>query len=156
MIEIYISIILLVIFFFELYSLDLFHKEDKTIEHSLKNKNSIIIIGLNGFRQNRILLDDIELSPLYSLEKINDYMINIKDGFDINQPLIDFEDIFQEEKDIFVSNETNTEKKIILKSINSEINNNIFIERENISNKDCIEYGLSEDNQDYIICTKYE
>ena len=156
MIEIYISIILLVIFFFELYSLDLFHKEDKTIEHSLKNKNSIIIIGLNGFRQNRILLDDIELSPLYSQEKINDYMINIKDGFDINQPLIDFEDIFQEEKDIFVSNETNTEKKIILKSINSEINNNIFIERENISNKDCIEYGLSEDNQDYIICTKYE
>ena len=156
MIEIYISIILLVIFFFELYSLDLFHKEDKTIEHSLKNKNSIIIIGLNGFRQNRILLDDIELSPLYSLEKINDYMINIKDGFDINQPLIDVEDIFQEEKDIFVSNETNTEKKIILKSINSEINNNIFIERENISNKDCIEYGLSEDNQDYIICTKYE
>lgn len=156
MIEIYISIILFVIFFFELYSLDLFHKEDKTIEHSLKNKNSIIIIGLNGFRQNRILLDDIELSPLYSLEKINDYMINIKLGFDINQPLIDVEDIFQEEKDIFVSNETNTEKKIILKSINSEINNNIFIERENISNKDCIEYGLSEDNQDYIICTKYE
>ena len=156
MIEIYISIILFVIFFFKLYSLDLFHKEDKTIEHSLKNKNSIIIIGLNGFRQNRILLYDIELSPLYSLEKINDYMINIKDGFDINQPLIDFEDIFQEEKDIFVSNETNTEKKIILKSINSEINNNIFIERENISNKDCIEYGLSEDNQDYIICTKYE
>ena len=156
MIEIYISIILLVIFFFELYSSDLFHKEDKTIEHSLKNKNSIIIIGLNGFRQNRILLDDIELSPLYGMEKINDYMINIKDGFDINQPLIDVEDIFQEEKDIFVSNETNTEKKIILKSINSEINNNIFIERENISNKDCIEYGLSEDNQDYIICTKYE
>ena len=156
MIEIYISIILFVIFFFELYSLDLFHKEDKTIEHSLKNKNSIIIIGLNGFRQNRILLDDIELSPLYSLEKINEYMINIKLGFDINQPLIDVEDIFQEEKDIFVSNETNTEKKIILKSINSEINNNIFIERENISNKDCIEYGLSEDNQDYIICTKYE
>ena len=156
MIEIYISIILFVIFFFELYSLDLFHKEDKTIEHSLKNKNSIIIIGLNGFRQNRILLDDIELSPLYSLEKINDYMINIKLGFDINQPLIDVEDIFQEEKDIFVSNETNTEKKIILKSINSEINNDIFIERENISNKDCIEYGLSEDNQDYIICTKYE
>ena len=112
MIEIYISIILFVIFFFELYSLDLFHKEDKTIEHSLKNKNSIIIIGLNGFRQNRILLDDIELSPLYGMEKINDYMINIKDGFDINQPLIDVEDIFQEEKDIFVSNETNTEKKL--------------------------------------------
>ena len=156
MIEIYIAIILFIIFIFELYSLDIYNKEDIPIKYSLDDKKAIIIIPLNGFRKNLLLLDDIELSPFYSIEKINNYMMNIKDKFDINQTLIDFEDIFQEEKDIYVYNETNIEKKYFLESINNEITNDIFIEKENISNKDCIEYGLSEDNQDYIVCTKYE
>ena len=156
MIEIYIAIILFIIFIFELYSLDIYNKEDIPIKYSLDDKKAIIIIPLNGFRKNLLLLDDIELSPFYSIEKINNYMMNIKDKFDINQTLIDFEDIFQEEKDIYVYNETNIEKKYFLESINNEITNDILIEKENISNKDCIEYGLSEDNQDYIVCTKYE
>ena len=156
MIEIYIAIILFIIFIFELYSLDIYNKEDIPIKYSLDDKKAIIIIPLNGFRKNLIVLDDIELSPFYSIEKINNYMMNIKDKFDINQTLIDFEDIFQEEKNIYVDNETNKEKKFVLESINNEITNDIFIEKENISNKDCIEYGLSEDNQDYIVCTKYE
>ena len=156
MIEIYIAIILFIIFIFELYSLDIYNKEDIPIKYSLDDKKAIIIIPLNGFRKNLLLLDDIELSPFYSIEKINNYMMNIKDKFDINQTLIDFEDIFQEEKDIYVYNEANIEKKHFLESINNEITNDILIEKENISNKDCIEYGLSEDNQDYIVCTKYE
>ena len=165
MFEIYIAIILFIIFIFEIFSIDIFNNKEDPIE----NKKTIIIIPLSGFGENPIILDefldDLELSPFYSVEKINNYMMNNRDIYiskknekrheniedeinDINKPLADFENIFQEENDIYIYNATNNEKKNILKSVKNENNSEII--------KDCVEYGLLEDNQDYIVCTRYE
>ena len=165
MFEIYIAIILFIIFIFEIFSIDIFNNKEDPIE----NKKTIIIIPLSGFGENPIILDefldDLELSPFYSIEKINNYMMNNRDIYiskknekrheniedeinDINKPLADFENIFQEENDIYIYNATNNEKNNILKSVKNENNSEII--------KDCVEYGLLEDNQDYIVCTRYE
>ena len=141
---VYLSLSRTLIFIIELFYLGLFNNEDKSIKYSLDNKKEIVIISLNDLREHQILSDNIDLSHFYNIEKIYD------------QPLIDFEYIFQEEKDIYVYDETKIEKNYYLKNNNDEINNDIFIEKENNNNKDCIEYGLSEDNQDFIVCTKYE
>ena len=74
----------------------------------------------------------------------------------LNQALIDFEDIFKEENVINENISNYYEiKRIKNKSEVDDNSNNDEILKDNI-NKDCVEYGLSEDNENLIVCTKYE
>ena len=156
----------------EIYSIGIFNnKEEISIKKITERKKQTLIIPLNKLGKNQIIdeyIDDIELSPIYNTEKINllnednscnkqtknrneKNCGNIHDEiYGIKKPLDDFGDIFQDEKDIYVFNETNADKNNILKEENDEIS-----EKEKFSDKDCVEYELK-DNQDYIICTRYE
>ena len=90
------------------------------------------------------------------MDKIEKEMCNsIKEQI-FNQSLVDFGDIFQEETDdIFECNSNDywTRKNVKINAIEKD-NNDLIL--NNNSNKDCIEYGLSENNEDLIVCTKYE
>ena len=76
--------------------------------------------------------------------------------FEYNQPLIDFEDIFNEEEfDEYANNNTLVNENIFKKK-NNEIDEKDLILDDDNEGKDCVEYGLSGENQDLIICTKFE
>ena len=102
------------------------------------------------------------------IEKCKDLYMNkiyeedcgeIKDQiFGYNQPLIDFGDIFNEEEfDEKAYNNTLIEENIFQKKNNNENDkDNKELILDDNDGKDCIEYGLSEENQDLIVCTKYE
>ena len=83
------------------------------------------------------------------MDKIEKEMCNsIKEQI-FNQSLVDFGDIFQEETDdIFEcnSNDYLTRKNVKINAIEKD-NNDLIL--NNNSNKDCIEYGLSENNEDF-------
>ena len=194
MFEIYIVLILFIIFIFVFPSF--LPSNEENIEKKINDKSAIIIIPLNSLGEYSVIddyLDDLELPPFYSTEQINRcyYLINkynsclklkknkiekckdiynkkieeelcenIKNEiFGVNNSLVDFGDIFKEENDINFFNDTKSEgsfSKVNTSNNKSENKSLVIEDKSNNNNKDCVEYGLSEDNEDLIVCTKYE
>ena len=75
------------------------------------------------------------------------------------QSLVDFGDIFNEENYIINENINSNmlaNDNFYRKEINNKSDNNDLMMENNYSNKDCVEYGLSDDSEELIICTRYE
>ena len=75
------------------------------------------------------------------------------------QSLVDFGDIFNEEYYIINEHSNNNilvKENFYRKEINNKSDINDLMMENNYSNKDCVEYGLSDDSEEMIICTRYE
>ena len=184
MLEIYIIIILSIILIIEEFYPFSFSKEENDTEEKINNKKAILIIPLSSLKGNSILeeyldLENMELMDKYNscfklkknkIEKCKDLYISkienemceeIKEQvFGYNeQSLVDFGDIFNEENYIINENINNNilvNENFYRKEINNQSDNNDLTMENNYNNKDCVEYGLSDDSEEMIICTRYE